>query len=175
MGKHTPDGLKTAVNPFIETLEIPVVILNKYESRVDPKNIKVQDGIVTTLGGLDQIKKSYFLEKDRSINVYYENNGIDLRPYFLKLSKEGRILLEYVLLYCLRQNALYCNIDTADFMKVYEVSSRTTVWNAKKCLLDAGFISATAYKGWFWINPKFFFKGERSRCIELKDNLMFKK
>jgi hypothetical protein len=25
--------------------------------------------------------------EDRSINVYYENNGIDLRPYFLKLSK----------------------------------------------------------------------------------------
>lgn len=175
MGKHTPEGLKNAVNPFIETLEIPVVILNKYETRVDPKNIKVQDGIVTSLGHTDQLKKSYILEKDRSIHLYYENNGVDLKPYFLKLSKEGRILLEYILLYCLRQDTLYCAIDTTDFMKVYKISSRTTVWNAKKSLLDNGFISATAYKGWFWINPKFFFKGERSKCMDLKNNLKFKK
>ena len=35
------------------------------------------------------------------------------------------------------------------------------------------FISATSCQGWFWINPRFMFKGYRSKLVELQDNLKY--
>jgi hypothetical protein len=170
MSKHTPEGLKAATSPFLENLVIPTIALYKVEARIDPTNIKVADGVINSVGIVDQVKKTFVVEKDRRINLYYENNGVDLRPYYSKLSKEGRMLLDYLLLYCLREDKLHCYIDSQEFMKIYGVSSRTTIWNSKKNLVDIGFIAATSYTGWYWINPKFFFKGERLKCDALKDN-----
>lgn len=175
MSKHTPEGLKSAKSPFIEGLNIPVVGLYKIEARVDPSKIKLEDGNVSSVGMVDHVKKTFLVEKDRKISLYYENNGVDLKPYYLNLSKEGRLLLDYILLYCIRENKLHCYIDSVEFMEVYGVLSRTTFWNSKKNLIDNGFIAATSYKGWYWINPKFFFRGERIKCHELKDNIDYKK
>lgn len=175
MSKHTPEGLKSAKSPFIENLKVPAVGLYRVESRIDPSKIKLVEGAVNSVGIVDQVKKSFVVEKDRKINLYYENDGVDLKPYYLSLTKEGRLLLDYILLYCLRENKLHCYIDSQEFMDVYNVSSRTTFWNSKKNLIDNGFIAATSYKGWYWINPKFFFRGERLKCHELKDNIEYKK
>lgn len=172
MSKKTPESLKTAVNPFLEGLQIPIVILSKYENRVDPSNIRVEDNTVISTGFSDTVKRSYVQEKDRKINLYFENNGVDLRPVFSRLSKEGRLLFDYILLYCLREDKLYCHIDYQEFMSIYNVASRTTVLNCKKNLIDNGFISATSVKNWYWINPKLFFRGTRSKCKDLKDNLL---
>jgi hypothetical protein len=136
--------------------------------------IKVEDGIVTKVGPTNRINKSYVIEKDKKIEIYLENDKEDLRPYYLALSKEGRMLLDYIMLYCLRENKLYCYIDTKEFMEKYNLSSRTTVWNCKKNLIDNTFIASTSCQGWFWINPKFIFKGYRSKLDDLKNNLKFK-
>jgi len=170
MSKQTPEGLKSATSPFLENFKIPAVALYKVEARIDPANIKLAEGMIDSIGHIDQVKKSFIVEKDRKISLYFENDGVDLKPYYVKLSKEGRLLLDYILFYALRENKLHCYIDTQEFMKVYDVSSRTTIWNSKKNLIDSGFIAATSYKGWYWINPKFFFRGERIKCHELKDN-----
>jgi len=37
-------------------------------------------------------------------------------------------------------------------------------------LITIYLLCSTSYKGWYWINPKFFFRGERIKCHELKDN-----
>jgi hypothetical protein len=113
------------------------------------------------------------LEKDRKVHLYFENDGEDLRPVYSSLSKEGRMLLEYIVMYCLRENKLVCYVDTQDFMDKYNISSRTTVWNCKKSLIDNTFIAATSVKNWFWINPKFIFRGYRTKVNELQNNLKF--
>ena len=172
MSKKTPDSLKTAVNPFLEELVIPIVILSKYESRVDPSSIKVEGNTVVSTGFSDTVKRSYVQEKDRKVTLYFENNGVDLRSVFSRLSKEGRTLFDYILFYCLREDKLYCYIDYQEFMQVYNIASRTTVLNCKKNLIDNGFIAATSVKNWYWINPRLFFRGTRSKCKELKDNLI---
>ncbi len=169
MSKHTPEGLKTATNPFLDSLVLPAVALYRIEQRIDPSKIRVSDGIINRVGAVDKIKKSHVVEKDRKVSLYYENDGFDLKPIFAKITKEGRLLLDYILLYCLRENKTHCFVDTTEFMEVYGISSRTTVWNSKKNLVNLGFISPTAYQGWYWINPKFMFKGDRLKCNELSD------
>lgn len=171
MSKKTPESLKSAVNPFLEGFKIPIVVLSKYESRVDPSSIRVEENVVVATGSADTVRRSYVQEKDRKINLYFENDGVDLRPVFSRLSKEGRLLFDYILFYCLREDKLYCHIDSQEFMKTYNIASRTTVLNCKKNLIDNGFVSATSVKNWYWINPKLFFRGTRSKCKELKDNI----
>jgi hypothetical protein len=174
MSKHTPESLKAAKSPFLDNLVIPVIYKVVTEDTVNLKRIKVEDGIVTKVGPTNKINKSYVIEKDKKIEIYLENDKEDLRPYYLALSKEGRMLLDYIMLYCLRENKLYCYIDTKEFMEKYNLSSRTTVWNCKKNLIDNTFIASTSCQGWFWINPKFIFKGYRSKLDDLKNNLKFK-
>ena len=170
MSIHTPEGLRTAISPFVGNFDIACAQRHTVEEKIDPKNIRVSDGIVTSVGTIDKFKKCWLVERDRKISLFFENDGEDLRPSYSQLSKEGRSLLDFILLYCLRENKLHCHINTAEFMKIYSISSRTTIWQSKKNLVDLGFIAPTSYKGWYWINPKFFFRGDRLKCDELSDN-----
>lgn len=174
MSKHLPEILKTAKSPFIDSLVIPVVAMKKVEDLANLENIQSEDGTIISTGPVHKIAKGFVLEKDRKVHLYFENDGEDLRPVYSSLSKEGRMLLEYIVMYCLRENKLICYVDTQDFMDKYQISSRTTVWNCKKSLIDNTFIAATSVKNWYWINPKFIFKGYRTKVHELQNNLDFK-
>jgi hypothetical protein len=173
MSKHLPEILKTAKSPFVDTLVIPVVAMKKVEDLANLENIQSEDGTIISTGPVHKISKGFVLEKDRKVHLYFENDGEDLRPAYSSLSKEGRMLLEYIMMYCLRENKLVCYVDTQDFMDKYNISSRTTVWNCKKSLIDNTFIAATSVKNWFWINPKFMFRGYRTKVQELQNNLKF--
>jgi len=174
MSKHIPESLKGAKSPFLDSLIIPVIARQYTEDLMIAGKQKVEDGIVVSTGPLQKIIKGYVLEKDKKVELYVENNGEDLRPAYSSLTKEGRMLLEYIMLYCLRENKLICYIDSQDFMDKYSISSRTTVWNCRKNLIDHTFIASTSSKGWYWINPKFIFKGYRTKVLELQNNLDFK-
>jgi hypothetical protein len=174
MSKHIPESLKGAKSPFLDNLIIPVIARQYTEDLMVAGKQKVEDGIVVSTGPLQKITKGYVLEKDKKVELYVENNGEDLRPAYSSLGKEGRMLLEYIMLYCLRENKLVCHIDTQDFMDKYNISSRTTVWNCRKNLIDNTFIASTSSKGWYWINPKFIFRGYRTKVLELQNNLDFK-
>ena len=173
MSKHIPNTLKDAKSPFLDNLIIPVVGMQSIEPLVNTANIEINGEVVTTVGPIHKIARGFVLEKDRKVELYFENNGEDLRPVYSSLSKEGRMLLEYIMMYCLRENKLVCYVDTQDFMDKYNISSRTTVWNCKKSLIDNTFIAATSVKNWFWINPKFIFRGYRTKVNELQNNLKF--
>jgi hypothetical protein len=173
MSKQVPDSLKGAKSPFLENLTIPVIAKRITEDTVTIGKVKVEDGIVVSTGPVNKITKGFVIEKDRKVELYYENNKEDLRPVYSAISKEGRMLLDYILFYALRENKLYCYIDGKDFMEKYSIASRTTFWNCKKNLIDLTFISATSCQGWFWINPRFMFKGYRSKLVELQDNLKY--
>jgi hypothetical protein len=173
MSKHLPEILKTAKSPFVDTLVIPVIGMKKIEDLANLKNVQAEDSTVISTGPVHKIAKVFVLEKDRKVHLYFENDGEDLRPAYSSLSKEGRMLLEYIMMYCLRENKLVCYVDTQDFMDKYNISSRTTVWNCKKSLIDNTFIAATSVKNWFWINPKFMFRGYRTKVQELQNNLKF--
>jgi hypothetical protein len=174
MSKQVPDSIKQAKSPFIQELKIPVFNKQVSEDLAVMDRLSVENDVVISLGATHTIKRGYVIEKDRKVNLYYENDGEDLRPAYSSLSKEGRMLLEYILLYCLRENKLYCYIDFKDFMEKYNVFSRTTVWSSKKNLIDHIFIAPTSHNGWYWINPKYMFKGYRTKVYELQDNLKIK-
>lgn len=174
MSKHIPESLKGAKSPFLDNLIIPVVAMQTTEDLAITRNIKAdKDGVVTTIGPTHKITKGYVLEKDRKIELYFENNGEDLRPIYSSLTKEGRMLLDYIMFYCIRENKLLCYIDTQDFMDKYIIKSRTTAWNCKKSLIDLTIIAATSTKNWYWINPKFIFRGYRTKVQDLQNNLKF--
>jgi hypothetical protein len=174
MSKHTPDELKSAKSPFIESLRIPVYYMTKTETLSNLNNMTVDGDVITSTGPTTSLNRKYIVEKDRKISMYYENNETDLRDDYMKLSKEGRLLLEYIKLYSLRENKLYFYLDQADFMIRTGITSRTTLWSCKKDLINSSFIAATSCTSWFWINPKYLFRGERSKCIEMKGNLITK-
>ncbi len=177
MSKKTPEALRTAKNPFIESLIIPVVARQVVEDLIIAGKIQ-QDkdtGLITSVGPINKISKGYVIERDRKVDLYYENNGVDLRGDYTSLSKEGRMLLEYIIFYCLRENKTHCYIDFQDFMEKYQIKSRTTAWNCKKVLIDNAFIAPTSYQSWFWINPKYMFKGHRTKVQELNHCLKFMK
>lgn len=174
MSKHTPHILKGMKCPFLEDFVIPMYVRNHTEETVLLGKIKVKDGVVGSLGHTSKATKSYPIEKDRKINLYYENNGEDLRVTYSALSKEGRAMLDYIMFYCLREGKLLFYIDTKEFMGKYMIKSRTTVWNSKKDLVDLKIIASTSVQGWYWINPKYVFRGFRSRVEEMQDNVKFK-
>jgi len=174
MSKHTPHLLKGAKCPFLEDFVIPMYVRSHEEETVMVNKIKVKDGVVNSLGHRSKEKKSYPIEKDRKINLYYENNGEDLRVTYSALSKEGRALLDYIMFYCLREGKLLFYIDSKQFMEKYMIKSRTTVWNSKKDLVDLKIIAGTDFQNWYWINPKYVFRGFRSRVLEMQDNVKFK-
>ncbi len=176
MSKHIPESLRNAKSPFTEHLVIPVVARNVSEDLVSASKIKhdKDTGITTNTGPTHKINKGYVIEKDKKICLYFDNDGEDLRPAYSSLTKEGRMLLEYILFYCLRENKLICYIDSQDFMTKYFVKSRTTVSACKRSLIDNGFVSPTSLQGWFWINPKYMYRGYRSRTQELDQCLKFK-
>lgn len=171
MSKQIPDSLKGAKSPFLDNLVIPVVHKYTTDDLVVASKQKIEDGIVISTGPINKITKGYVIDKDRKVELYFENDKEDLRPAYTSLSKEGRMLLDYILMYCLRENKLICYIDTKDFMQKYIIHSRTTVWNCKKNLIDHTFIAPTSSQGWFWINPKFMFRGYRTKLQELQGNL----
>lgn len=175
MSKQVPESLKAAKSPFLESLVIPVVARQTTEDLSISSKVKFdkETGIITSVGPVHKITKGYVLEKDRRVELYFENDGEDLRPAYTSLSKEGRMLLDYILMYGLRENKLYCYIDSKEFMEKYMLSSRTTVWNCKKNLIDHTFIAPTSCQGWFWINPKFMFRGYRTKVHEMQGNLKF--
>lgn len=175
MSKHTPDSLKGAVSPFLENLVIPVIALHSTEELSNLNKATAENDVITSIGPIHKLTKSFIVEKDRAVDIYFENNGEDLRPLYTSLSKESRTLLDYIQMYCLRENKLLCYIDKKDYMDKYNVKSRTTVWNSKKDLINNTFIAPTSCSDWFWINPKLIFKGQRTKVKELEKCLKFKK
>ncbi len=175
MSKHIPEQLKGARCPFVDNLVIPVVAKQITENLILSSKVQRDDtsGLVTSVGPINKLTKGYVIEKDRKIEIYFENDGEDLRPVYQSLTKEGRLLLEYVLLYCLRENKLLCYIDGYDFMEKYQIKSRTTVISCRRSLIDNTFIAPTSHFGWYWINPKFIFRGYRTRIQELTGCLKF--
>jgi hypothetical protein len=174
MSKHIPDSLKGARSPFLDSLVIPVFYKTRTQDLAVTSKIKVEDGIVSSVGPVHKHTTGYILEKDRKIEMYFENNGEDLRPFYSAISKEGRLMLEYIMLYCLRENVLLFNVDSKDFMDKYIIKSRTTFWKSKKDLINLGFIAPTSVQNWYWINPKFVFRGYRTKLIETQNNLNYK-
>jgi hypothetical protein len=172
MGKKVPDNLKTAFCPFTSDLEVEVFIKGQHESRINPSNIEMADGVITKVGTIDKVYKSWILERDRRVISYVTYKGESLEEYYKLLTKEGLYLFEYIKRNCLREDKLYFNLEFKEFTEHSGINSRTSFWSAKKNLIDIGFIAETSNRSWYWINPKFAFRGVRHKCEELKDNIV---
>lgn len=175
MSKKIPDNLKSAICPFKSELEIEVFVKGSMETRVNPSNIKMTMGIITSMGSTDVVYRNWYIEKDKRVETYTTYKGESLEPIYKQLTKEAIMLLEYIKRNCLREDKLLFYMDFDSVKEGLDISSRTTYWKAKKVLIDLGFIAGTSNNGWYWINPKFTFKGVRHKSEDLKDNVIITK
>jgi hypothetical protein len=134
---------KMGLNPFIDTLEIPVVrrgISNQLK-RIDNKLIPAEfDHELTSHAKL-------FCDPDKR----YLNNSLSLR------AKE---LLLWVM-FQTTSSKDYIWINKTMYMEENNVTSINTYKEALADLIKKKYLGITLIKDVYWINPKYFFKGDR--------------
>jgi hypothetical protein len=134
--------LENSVNPFVSVLEIKI-------KQLESKNTFVLDeGVI-----LNQI---YTIESTPKVFVYVKPEH---RIIHNKLESCAKELLWWVL-YSLETNKDYFWLNKDRYMKETK-TSLNTYKKAIESLCKEGFIQATYIKDSFWINPEFFFRGDR--------------
>lgn len=142
---ETFDESRLIKNPFEYTLSIPVTeVICANELEKDPT-----DGIY--------INKRLYFEKTPSIKLYYCD---DCRTFVYNLSDKAQRLYLYIL-YNLKSNKDYIQINKEHYMNKQGIKSLNTYKEAEKELIRYNFILNTEYKTVFWINPNMFFAGNR--------------
>jgi hypothetical protein len=169
--KRVPAIIKLEDCPFIEGLEIEVYVKGTSETRINPSNIRNNGGVITSVGVPEFVYRRWAVEKDNRVETYTSYKGGSLEEFYNRLGREAYYMLGYIQRNCLRENKLYFYMDAIMYEDATR-SKRTTFWRAKKDLIENGFIAECNARGWYWINPKFAFKGVRSKTDELKDNVI---
>jgi len=132
-------------NPFEYSLQIPVTSM--YSSNSLTKNM--EDGVV--------VHKEILLEQTQSVKIYYCS---DCKQYVANLSDKAQRLYLHIL-YTLKPNKDYIQINSEYYMKSNNIKSINTFKEALKELIRYNFIAPTEYKTVFWINPYLYFAGNR--------------
>lgn len=139
-------------NPFLNSLQIPV------RKIIDTKSYKLDEGVLIN----NQIKLEYtpftkvFNTSEHRIIV---NNLSD---------KSQRLYLWIIYEIEAGKDYLWVNIDR--YMEEQNIKSINTVKNALQELVRYGILNMTVVKNVYWINPDFFFNG--NRISKFKQNLV---
>lgn len=134
---------KLGVNPFSVSLEIPISVgvengvYEKKEGVLLPKEIEYENTVYTRL----------YAEKE-------------LKEIYKYVSPSASKLLLWIMLNVYKQeDCIY--IDNTRVMEDMGVKSINTVKKNIDELIRYGFITLSRHKQIYWINPMFFFKGNR--------------
>lgn len=147
-----PDKMK--LNPFAQSFRIPV-------NRVTDKRYTAKEHLPDYV--------TYDIETTQSVRIFYtpdEENGDDIIPgtlsTFAALSPIAKNLLFYIMTH-LESGRDWIRINRKRYMDTYFVLSINTVKKAETELCVACLINrCELYKDVFWINPKFFYSGNRA-------------
>jgi hypothetical protein len=131
-------------NIFISYLQIPV-------SHFPAKNeyVKDDEGIL--------VNKEVDVEYTPYTKVYQKSN---LRLIIAGLTDKSKSLYLWIT-YELDSNKDYLWINVPRYMEENKLSSLTTYYNAIKELQRWNIMVNTTVKGVYWINPEYFFRGNR--------------
>lgn len=145
MKKAPPlDVEKIGINPFTQTLEIPVTeIISNIDLTEDT------DGTV--------INKKFYREKTTKVELYMHECA---RDNVAGLSDKAQRLLLHVM-YTLDTGKDYYWLNKQHYMNSNKIKSQTTVSNAINELIRYRYILKTCMQGWLWINPYRFYPGSR--------------
>lgn len=158
---------KFKTNPFVDT-----ALLNQLNGR---KNVFYTQTTASTLIDLDtqeispaktQIIKTVKADKEQFVKIYTTH----LKAFF-ELNQTAYKMLQYVL-YTVQQDAInsdkvYLNLNTAQeyFESIGQTCSSASYYNGMKTLVEKLFIAETTNQGFYFINPKLFFNGDRVQFL----------
>ena len=154
-------------NPFMIEQYIDVILVNKNNTSVDINSIPTGDEIITNPKIYD-IKTSYFVNAKKKYSTFIDK---DIRKVKMKLNTVALKLLLYIS-ETIESNTDYFNltgVKMKNFMDEAEIKSRSTVYAGVQDLCRYGFITPDAKRGYYWINPHRFFKG--NELTKYKDRL----
>lgn len=141
-------------NPWAFSLKIEATEVTDYKRHISEQQ---EDGHTI------QVPDKYYLDRTPSTKVFM-TVGVKEKVY--GLSERAKCLYLY-LLYNLKQNKDYVQINQENYMLKNNIKSVNTFKEAKKELINADFIlPASTYKTVFWINPNYIFPGSRTKKYE---------
>jgi len=160
MKKTEKDHLNTSKNPFVFGLKIPVrMFRKKHESAVSTdKNILHRYEVSTTV-------QSVVIEQLPITKVF---TPFEYREYISMLSKDAKCLMLW-LLYELTPGQDWFQLNRKRYVDETKLSY-VDLNNSVTHLCNAAVICPTTIKDCYWINPSFFFAGDR--ISKYPDNLV---
>lgn len=148
------DEKKIGKNPFAASLSVYINEVVEEKNMYDSDG--VLDAVIVQVG--EKRKLSFWLERDKYVK-FFKTSDIrkslcGLKPNTVKFlvwcSMEVNTGKDYVVI----------NIDRCK----EECSFNHNTYNSCcKDLIDAGFLAKTKHSNVFWVNPKYFFSGNRMR------------
>ena len=158
---------KFATNPFVDN-----ALLNQLNGR---KNVIYTQTNSTSMIDLEtqeitsaqtQIRKTIRADKEQFIKLYTTH----LRAFF-ELNQTAYKLLQYVIHTAqheaMNTDRVYLNLNTAQeyFESMDQKCSPASYYSGMKTLVEKLFIAETTNQGFYFINPKLFFNGDRLQFI----------
>ena len=143
--------MKEAINPFTVSFDINVFVKGIDELKAVTTD---SEGINTIIG---KVQLNKLVEKETHINIYM--NPLR-RKIYMNLSLSAHKLLRYIEgILRFNEDSFHLNIDK--FMEESFIKSRTTVYEGITELRRYAFIAPTTKRSNYWINPQYFFYGNR--------------
>lgn len=140
------------MNPFL--VNTPVEVLELTEEFTHTIH-KESSGYITKSTSIN----SRLIDKDGSVKVYKTAN---VRALVLSLSYPGLRLFNYILLYSQNKRDTI-SLNNTTVKRVLDIST-ATYQRALKELIEKCFINKKG-KNEYWINPHFFFSGDRINAL----------
>jgi len=143
------------INPFVRNAGFEALVIRTTKDLITTESIPRGNEIVTHPDGSTKIRTGYKLDKEESVKVYL---SAETKQLYMAMTLPGRKLLDLIM-FKLRHNEDQVNIKVSAFAKSMNCSART-VYNGIEELRKLSFITKDKGSS-YWINPHFFFKGNR--------------
>jgi hypothetical protein len=158
---------KFATNPFVDTALLVQLSGKKnqyYTQRTATTLIDLDTQVISP--ATTQIIKTVKADKEQFVKIFTTH----LKAFF-ELNQTAYKILQYVL-YTVQQDAIdsdrvYLNLNTAQqyFISIGQKCSPASYYNGMKSLVEKLFIAETTNQGFYFINPKLFFNGDRVQFL----------
>jgi hypothetical protein len=143
--------MKEEINPFTVSFKIDVFVKGVEELKTIATDL---DGVNTVTG---RIQLNKLIEVDKHVSIYMTSIK---RQIYMNLSLPAHKILRYIEgIIRFNEDSFHFNIDK--FMEESFIKSRTTVYEGLNELRRYAFIAPTTKRGNYWINPEYFFFGNR--------------
>jgi len=155
------------INPFVQDLKIKIGYKKSTKKVVDISNIKLEEEIVT-IGETETQENVYIIEKEEKASIYTKSG---LRLHVNELSPKAKSLFLW-LMYEIDYGKDYIWIN----VQRYLIETNTSVNTYKNAIVELnrqGVLSPImGLNNMFWINPIFFFKGNRVKKYSNNVNIV---